>query len=79
MYPEDEGSSEARPTSCMTIQCHKPEDHDINLHIVVETSHLIQRQAKKSDMYLHILLSSTDSLSAAMVLRQSSNDPEEDN
>lgn len=78
MYPEVEGSFDARPTSCITIQCHKPDFHNINLHTAVETSHLIQRQTKQSDMYFHILLRVTDSLSAAMVLKGSSNDPEED-
>jgi len=71
MYPEAEGSFDARPTSCMNIQCHKPDFHNINHHTAVETSHLIQRQTKKSDMYLHIPLRVTDPLSAAIVLKES--------
>ena len=78
MYPKVEGSFEAMPTFCMTIQSHNPDFHNINLHTAVETSHLIQRQTKQSDIYLHIPLRITDSLSAAMVLKESSNDPEED-
>jgi len=78
MHPEVEGSFDARPTSCMNIQCHEPDFQNINLHTAVETSHLTQRQTKQSDMYLHNSLRVTDSLSAAMVLKESSNDPEED-